>query len=136
MKRLATFVFIAALCLAAAGCRSAQPAAPPSQAMVSAANAGESVTLAVGGTLTVALPANPSTGYSWVPTSTPEFLFQQGQPTFEASSTTTAVGAGGTEVIRFKAVAPGSGTLVMEYVRPWETTSTPVKKFEVKVDAK
>ena len=136
MKRFAAFVLIAALCLAAAGCQKAQPTAAPSQAMVSAANAGESVTLAVGGMLTVALPANPSTGYSWVPTNTPEFLFQQGQPTFETSGTANNVGAGGTEVLTFKAVAPGSGTLSLDYLRPWETTGTPVKKFTIKVEAK
>jgi len=135
MKRFAALALTAALCLAVAGCQNPRATAPPSQAMVSAADAGQSVTLAVGGTLTVALPANPSTGYSWVPTNTPEFLVEQGQPSFETTGAPANVGADGTEVILFKAVGAGSGTLALDYLRPWETSSTPAKRYTVKVEA-
>jgi predicted secreted protein len=63
-------------------------------------------------------------------------MFEQGQPSFEQSATSNNPGAGGTEVLRYKAVAAGTGPLHLDYKRSWETTTAPVKTFEINVTAK
>jgi inhibitor of cysteine peptidase len=138
MKRFGTLALVVLLCIAVVGCakESAPVAAPSSAARVTAADAGGSVDIAVGGLLTIALPANPSTGYGWVATNTPEFMFEQGQPSFEQSATSNNPGAGGTEVLRYKAVAAGTGPLHLEYKRAWETTIPPAKTFQINVNVK
>lgn len=83
------------------------------------ADARSSVALEVGGELTISLPANPSTGYSWVVSSTnPAILTQIGDPEFSAKS--DLIGAGGTMTFHFKATAAGQDSLQLNYLRPWE----------------
>jgi inhibitor of cysteine peptidase len=75
------------------------------------------------------LPANPSTGYSWsVAASKPGLLLQQGEAICEIpKSAKGRVGAGGTEVWRFRAERAGTLTLTFSYARVWEKGLPPVK---------
>jgi len=83
------------------------------------AEAGSAVALEVGGELTITLPANPSTGYSWVVTAlNPALLTQIGEPEFSADS--NLIGAGGTMTFRFQGTAAGQDSLQLDYLRPWE----------------
>src|SRR5262245_33400034 len=70
--------------------------------------------------LTVTLPSNRTTGYQW----------QLGRPPDERVLRLVGMeyvgperdvpGAGGQEVWTFEAVAPGTATIRLNYVRPWE----------------
>jgi inhibitor of cysteine peptidase len=97
---------------------------------------GTQVRLAVGGTLVVALGSNPSTGYSWaVEEPSPAQLEQEGPPVFEApEATEPVVGAPGTEVFTFTAVAAGTASLTLVYARPWEEDVPPEQTFTATVE--
>jgi inhibitor of cysteine peptidase len=75
------------------------------------------------------LPANPSTGYSWsVAASKPGLLLQQGEAICEIpKSAKGRLGAGGTEVWRFRAERAGTLTLTFSYARVWEKGLPPVR---------
>jgi len=128
---IALLAVVALAVFSAAGCSS------PSNTIVVVTEADEGTTLSVakGEALSVQLPANPSTGFSWVATSTPQFLAAQGESTFESSANGSVVGAGGTQTNVFKVTAAGKGELIMEYLRPWETGVAPAKTFRVKIES-
>ena len=86
------------------------------------------VSLKVGAVLEVRLEANHTTGYSWVfaPAVNP-VLMRQGRTIYQEHVAGGAVGAGGVEVWRFKAVKAGKQGLQFEYRRPWEKGSPPAK---------
>jgi len=94
-------------------------------------------TLAVGDTLVVTLPANPSTGYSWALTSAPAaaVLAAPGEPAYTPDRTGGAPmpGAGGKATFRFAAVGAGSTRVVLAYRRGWETGVPPVETVTVEV---
>jgi inhibitor of cysteine peptidase len=90
------------------------------------------VALEVGGELTISLPANPSTGYSWVVSSiNPALLAQIGDPEFSAES--GLVGAGGTMTFHFEGASVGQGSLQLEYLRSWEDAA-PLETYTVTVN--
>ena len=82
-----------------------------------------------GDLLVFRLPSNPSTGYSWsVAASKPGLLLQQGEAICEIpKSAKGRLGAGGTEVWRFRAERAGTLTLTFSYARVWEKGLPPVK---------
>jgi inhibitor of cysteine peptidase len=82
-----------------------------------------------GDLLVFRLPSNPSTGYSWsVAASKPRLLLQQGEASCEIpKSAKGRVGAGGTEVWRFRAERAGTLTLTFSYARVWEKGVPPVR---------
>lgn len=115
MKRLALVsVALATILAAAAGCG-------PGVVTLRTEQNGTSVTLKTGQTLEVTLPSNPSTGYSWQIASLPACLESTGESEFESEAEEGVVGAGGMETLTFKATKAGTGTLELEYKRPWET---------------
>lgn len=86
--------------------------------------------------VTLHLPANPTTGYSWYLVKYPHTYFQVLKHVYLAPSTKN-VGAGGYDVWQFKAkpgafVVPRVFKIQMMYARPWEVgDNTPVKTFYV-----
>jgi inhibitor of cysteine peptidase len=64
----------------------------------------------------IALPANPTTGYSWQATVDPTYVELCDQA-FEPGG--EAVGAAGREVFRFEARRAGKTEIAFEYRRPW-----------------
>jgi inhibitor of cysteine peptidase len=100
---------------------------------VTAADQGKTVPAKVGDRLVVTLEGNPSTGYTWIAQDLPPFLAQQGDAVFSKGSNSGAVGAPGTLALTFKATTTGSGDLVLDYKRPWETTATPAQTFSATV---
>ena len=104
-------------------------------ASITVVGSGE-VTLRVDGELTVALAANPSTGYTWEVSGAadPAVLEQVGEPVYEASPTDTmVVGSGGTMTFEFRAVGAGTTTLELAYLRPWEEGVEPVDTVTIDV---
>jgi inhibitor of cysteine peptidase len=81
----------------------------------------KTVTLAAGGTLTVTLESNITTGYSWNETAdiSDMTVIQQTDHKYQPPAT-VAVGAGGTEIWNFKALKEGTSTITMRYRRPNE----------------
>jgi len=108
--------------------------AGPAPRTLGPAEAGSRVALEVGGELTISLPANPSTGYSWVVSSiNPALLNQIGDPEFSAES--DLIGAAGTMTFHFEATAAGQDSLQLNYLRPWEDTE-PLETYTVTVNVR
>jgi inhibitor of cysteine peptidase len=93
---------------------------------------GDDISVKEGDEFIVALPANPSTGYSWTAGKNPDVTLvsshdveRGGQP-----------GAGGTQELTFRADHTGDSTLELAYARPFEPGVPPAKtaEFAVTVD--
>jgi inhibitor of cysteine peptidase len=124
MKRWAMAALVAVLALGTVGC------AADADLVVGEADDGEAVEIAKGGTLTVELPGNPTTGYNWLVAELPECLKAPDEPGFEADS--DAIGAGGTITLVFEAVSEGEGTLELQYARAWESVQ-PLETYSIDV---
>jgi len=97
---------------------------------------GQQVELSQGQELIISLESNPSTGYGWQVAEIDETILKPvGEPDYFPAGQTgqPVVGAGGKEVLRFSAEAPGTTELSLVYVRPWETGGEPAKTFSVEV---
>jgi inhibitor of cysteine peptidase len=81
----------------------------------------------VGDTLTIKLSSNPTTGYSWGQ--------PQGLANLELLSTKTeqgssdSMGSPGFQIFSFKATGAGVSTLTLNYFRPFEKNTPPVKTY-------
>jgi len=127
MRRLVVLVVVGlGTAVLAAGCNRAAVTVGPEQS-------GTSVTLEVGQQLKVALPSNPSTGYSWQVVSVPSCLESVGESEFESEAEEGVVGAGGTETFTFSGKESGTGSLELEYTRSWETGVEPEDAFAIDV---
>ncbi|MDO8879982.1 MAG: protease inhibitor I42 family protein [Coriobacteriia bacterium] len=127
-RTLVTVVVLVAF-VAATGCSE-------SRAMFGQPDDGESVRVGVGQVLEVALPSNATTGYSWQVVEVPAFLTQSGESVFEAPEDDDVVGAGGTEMLRFEVTGAGSGVLLLEYRRPWESEAPARETFTLDITAR
>ena len=93
---------------------------------ITAADAGHPIKLRVGEELVLELECNPSTGYGWFLTETPNsILLSRGAPTYQPSR--SMPGAGGLESWNFRAAKAGVQALELEYRRPWEKNTSPAK---------
>jgi inhibitor of cysteine peptidase len=92
---------------------------------------GDAVTAAKGDEFIVALPANPSTGYSWTAEDDPDVTFVSSHQTAGGNQP----GAPGTEELTFRAERAGQSTLELAYARSFEPGVPPAKtaKFPVTV---
>ncbi len=109
----------------------------PSALSVNATNSGKEVTIASGGTLTITLDSNVTTGYSWSESAniSNKLVLQQMDQKY-VNPTTSAVGAGGQEVWTLQAIESGKSEISLEYRRPFEPTAPPAKTFTVTVVVK
>jgi inhibitor of cysteine peptidase len=119
----------------------ALPAPTPSDVAVriNEAQDGQTVEVVVGQRFAVELVGVPTAGYVWEVAQTPAFVTRAG----EASGNTVAAQnqpgyAGGNhwEVTMFAATAPGTGELVMEQRRPWESSEPANRTFRVTIVAR
>ena len=96
-----------------------------------ASDNGSQVELRSGQNLVILLEGNPTTGYTWEAVEYDEGVLRQvGEPAFTPES--DAVGAPGSQVLRFKALDKGQTTLRLVYHRPWEDAE-PEMVFSVEV---
>lgn len=102
------------------------------------ADSGGAVELNAGETMLVTLVSNPTTGYSWqIIENDKEVLEPQGEPVYKADPAAEGLaGAGGTETFTFVAVQPGTVTLTLGYLRPWEEGVPPVQIYTLTVTVK
>lgn len=91
-----------------------------------------SVAAAVGDQLELALPANPTTGYSWAIAACDPAVLKLDSENYAQHG--QAIGGGGETTWRFTVIAPGTTTLRLEYRRPWEKVA-PAQTFEVTLTA-
>ncbi len=82
----------------------------------------------------IALESNPTTGYSWE-ADYDETVLELVQNSYEPGEFAKqgAVGAGGTEFFRFKALKSGEIKITMSYKRPWEQDILDQKVFTVDI---
>ena len=88
-----------------------------------------------GDTISVRLPANVSTGYSWAVAQSAPGVLQAGvEPRTDAPARSTP-GKGGFQTFEFPVVGAGQGWLQLVYRRPWEKDVAPAKAWSIFVAA-
>ncbi|MBA7716522.1 hypothetical protein ES703_125595 [subsurface metagenome] len=82
----------------------------------------------------IALESNPTTGYSWE-ASYDETMLELVEETYELGEYAKqgVVGAGGTELFRFRALNSGEVEITMVYKRAWEEEILDQKVFKVDI---
>lgn len=133
---------VAIMSLGLFGCIQNNPPSPPgppapSTVSVNESSSGKQVEIAAGGTLTVTLESNQTTGFQWELKSVGDTSVLQSQGgNYEAPEDTGMVGAGGEEVWTFKALKPGNSSLSMEYSQPWDGGTKAGQTFNLTVVVK
>jgi len=105
---------------------------------ITAAQNGQTVNVAVNQRFAVELVGVPTAGYQWQPATLPAFLARAGEAsgnTTQAQSQPGFVGGNHWEVLMFVATEAGSGELVIEQRRPWETSEPANSTFRVNIVA-
>lgn len=134
------FLSIMALGMAASIACSTPSSFAPNEVSVKESDTGKEVKVAVGGTLTVELDSNPSTGFKWelMSISDPGVVEKTGEK-FEAAMIKRAegsppiVGAPGRELWTFKALKKGKSGVSMQYSQPWTGDTKGVRSFDLTV---
>ena len=99
---------------------------------LTARDGGTSVALKVGDRFEVALPGNPTTGFTWeIAQGAGRVVKQDGAPEFHPDR--SLVGSGGTVTFHLVAAVKGTTVLRLVYHRKWEKDVPPAKTFEVTV---
>lgn len=134
MKQDPTFEATIAVNTPAAPTAAATPqAGAPSIVNLTDKDAGESVEIAQGGALTIRLPGNATTGYTWgIVSNDVNVLAPLGDWDYAPES--NLEGAPGTFIFTFKANAVGASALQLAYKRWWDDASKPEKTFDVTVN--
>jgi predicted secreted protein len=119
----------------------AVPAPTPEDVTVriGAAQNGRSVNVPLNQRFAVELIGVPTAGYQWAPTQMPPFLIRAGEAagnTLAAQSQPGYTGGNHWEVFMFSATAAGTGELVFEQRRPWETDQPASDTFRVTITAR
>jgi predicted secreted protein len=106
---------------------------------IGAEQAGQTVEVGVNQRFAIELVGVPTAGYIWAPAQMPAFVQRAGEAsgnTTQAQSQPGFTGGNHWEVTMFVATAPGTGEIVMEQRRPWETTEPANNTFRVTVTAR
>lgn len=94
-------------------------------------DSGGSVELQPGEKLEIILDGNPTTGYTWEQTTGDEAVMKLDGALY--SSESNLIGAGGTYLLRFSAIAPGETIITLIYHRSFESGVPPLRTFIVQV---
>ena len=97
---------------------------------------GQTMNLAAGQTLSVALESQPGTGYRWSPARMDgAHLRIVDESPSSPDSKDPLPGGGEYQILRFKAIHPGEAFLELHYARPWEKRD-PAKTFRLNLQIK
>lgn len=121
--------------------RRALPAPTPDDVTtrITVAQDAQTVEVAVNERFAVELVGVPTAGYVWAPAQMPAFLTRAGEaggPTVAEQNQPGYAGGSHWEVLMFTATEAGSGELVLEQRRPWETEGEAVGVFRVTIVAR
>ena len=94
-------------------------------------NSGSNITLRTGGTFTVSLEGNPTTGYAWEVVECDEQVLKLTGEDYVSSS--DKIGAGGIKMFTLTAANPGTTALKLVYRRSWEKDVEPLRTFVANV---
>lgn len=103
---------------------------------ITATQNGQTVHVPVNQRFAVELVGIPTAGYVWTPAQLPPFITRAGDVTGNTSQAQSQPGfTGGNhwEVLMFAATGPGTGELVIEQRRPWETNQAAADTFRVTI---
>ena len=97
-------------------------------------DSGRTIDIGVNQEFVIALGSNPTTGYSWQG-SRDETMLELVEKTYKPGGEAKqgAVGAGGVEYFRFKALKTGKTEVTLVYKRPWEEDIVDQKVFIVNI---
>ena len=97
-------------------------------------DSGQAISIGVNQEFIIALGSNPTTGYSWQE-SYDETMLRLVEKTYKSGEAAKqgAVGAGGVEYFRFKALQAGKTEITLTYKRPWEAKEVDQKVFMVSI---
>jgi len=126
----------AVLMVALAGCKPAAGGGDKSEVLVEKDANGTTVTLDVDQVLAIKLESNPTTGYGWHVMDVDESILQaEGGPEMiePEQKATPVLGAGGWQVIRYRAKAAGETTITLGYSRSFEPDVPPIETFTLTV---
>jgi inhibitor of cysteine peptidase len=106
---------------------------------ITSAQEGQSIEVGVNQRFAVELVGVPTAGYVWQPAQMPAFVTRAGEAggnTIQEQSQPGYAGGNHWEVLMFTATATGTGELVLEQRRPWESTEPPADTFRVTIVAR
>lgn len=148
MRALVLVLALAAACAPtetpkqeASGDEQTLPAPTPEDVAVriTAEQNGQTVEVGVNQRFAVELVGVPTAGYVWQPAQVPDFITRAGEAggnTIAEQSQPGYAGGNHWEVLMFSATAAGTGELVIEQRRPWETTEPATQTFRVTITAR
>jgi len=128
MNSRPVFVALLIATITLASCK----APPPQPISITEADKGDAVTMVVGQSIQVTLPANSSAGYEWL-------VVSEGSPVLEVLMPSSfeqqgdSPGAGGLETFTFVGLQPGETWIGMIYHRSFEPEVPAVQTFELQV---
>ncbi|MCC6786929.1 MAG: protease inhibitor I42 family protein [Hyphomonadaceae bacterium] len=99
---------------------------------------GQTVNVGVNQRFAIELVGVPTAGYVWAPATVPAFITRAGEAsgnTTQAQSQPGFTGGNHWEVTIFTATAAGTGEIVMEQRRPWETNEPANQTFRITIHA-
>jgi inhibitor of cysteine peptidase len=99
------------------------------QIVVSNVQDGHVLTARVGDSISLELPGNPTTGYTWALTSVDETRLEVQDSGYVSAG--LGVGGGGLETWNLKAREPGMAHIELTRRRPWEGEKSIVSRFSV-----
>ena len=105
-------------------------ASPEKELTLAAENSGQQFELFKNTDITIALEANPTTGYRWtISELDTSILTEIEKVSFDTDSEN--IGAPGIQTFRFKSIRTGKTRLKLIYQRPWETDKKPLDSYSV-----
>ena len=99
------------------------------QIVVSSVQDGHVLTARVGDSISLELPGNPTTGYTWALRSVDEKRLEVQDSGYVSAA--PGVGSGGLETWKLKAREPGVAHIELTRWRPWEGEKSIVNRFSV-----
>jgi predicted secreted protein len=87
-------------------------------------------------TFEIKLESNITTGFKWVLESDYDSTIVKLQSSRYIDPNSKLMGAGGTEVWKFKSLKKGTTELTFKYLRPWEKDQKPEKEKHITVKVK
>ena len=86
------------------------------------------ISVASGSQFLIALPSNPTTGYSWtVHVSDPKNIEFEGSAYQPYPASEKMLGSGGQQIFVFEAHTAGTASIMFGYARSWEKGTLPAK---------